>query len=127
MGVPISFAFPDKKIDFEKEKDFEELGHGAGWGATIEEWTCWELKQDYCTKSLVDMNHYWEDRWSWCTDSFKDQRVKEIDICPEDLWRDIWDHSGTTLEPLWDHSGTTLGPRWERTSRVSPEFCISLN
>merc|ERR1712212_1305035 len=97
--VSISFAFPDAKgVDFKKEQDFEDLGHGAGWGATIEEWTCWRIKQDYCTKALLDMDSYWEDRWSWCTESFKDQRLDEIRVCPEELWRyadnDVKDNAG---------------------------------
>ena len=31
------------------------------------------------------MDSIYEDRWSWCTESFKDQRDKEIEKCPVSL------------------------------------------
>ena len=33
----------------------QDLGHGTGWGATIEEWTCYEMKQAYCSVMMLIM------------------------------------------------------------------------
>ena len=67
----ITFARPDKPTftkseDFEVKKTdfagltlfyFQALGHGPGWGANIEEWTCNKVDQDYCAVMSIMSCH----------------------------------------------------------------------
>ena len=41
-----SYYIPDPQSD---HHEHQNLGHGAGWGATIEEWKCFRMKEDYCS------------------------------------------------------------------------------